>query len=447
MTVGKEEESIPHSSSFDNKMENDSDSDEEDSIDLDQENEKIIPKYKTIGKAFLLAAIVVAILVVVLPTTLIDKVQLKTDGVIFRVAFGVFMFCLFLCLLFIYSLSQSVAWEEPNLNDIHLNFTNITIIAGIIIEFIQICSFSFNSLSEFTGSEILRYFNYVAVPFAPGISFRVIYWIMFVLAFSPYIFVVTVRLILHFMNRNYGENYTSSFISKYQQKIYSVLWFLVNTMYLPVISTMFGGEDCTIKSDSDSSTATLDSDPNINCFKNIHIPFMICSLIALVMYYPAASFAQSQTQNISDIKFKPRVVFIFAQLKVILAAVTLFATTLIEFYLGAVLAVNIIFMGINIVLKPCLVNWVNRLRSVLFSLALAATVCSWIAYGGAPKIAPLILLIVSWIALAILFYLFYKFEPTLSDTLTSLGLKKNIININNNNNNNRSSKEQELNKV
>ncbi|EGC28774.1 hypothetical protein DICPUDRAFT_43818 [Dictyostelium purpureum] len=403
-------------------MDNESDSEDDDSIDIDTAKESKNPYFKRVGKLFLLLAVIVGILVVILPTTL--DLKLNTNAVIFRILFGIFMFCLFLCILMIYVVGSSgEAWEDPSVMDIHFNFTNIIIIVGIIIEFIQVCSFSFNLGSQFTGSEQLRWFNYAAVP-APNKSFRVLYWILFVFAFSPYIFVVSVRLILYFMTRKMGENYTANFIAKYQQKIYSVLWFLVNTMYLPVISTMFGGEDCSVRTNNNVTTATLDSDPNISCFKGLHISFMICSLIALVIYYPAASFAQSQTQNISEIKFKPRVVFIFAQGKVVLAAMTVFATTLITTYLGAVLAVNIIFLIINIVLKPCLVDWVNRMRTVLYSLCLVATICSWIAYGGAPSVLPLILLIVGWVGLSILFYLFYKLKPTLSDTLISLGIRK-----------------------
>jgi len=394
------------------KMENDTDSDDElDSVNIENGNKSKIP-FRKIGQLFLGIAIVVAIITAALPSGLVNKLEPYSSGVIFKALFGSFMICLFICLCFIYYLgSESQAmWDvdSDSFGDLNLSFSNVTAIIGIIIEFIQICSFSFNNESSYLGSKYLGYSNYLAIPYKPGTPFRVMYWIMFVIAFSPYIFVVLVRLVLHFMTKKFGEGYTATFVSNYQQNIYSILWFLVNTMYLPVIGTMFGGVDCTV----DGSANTLDSDPTINCLKGLHIPFIICSLIALVMYYPAASFAQSQTQNISDIKFKPRVVFIFVQGKVILASMTVFATSIIKLYLGAVIAVNFCFLVINVILKPCLVEWVNRMRTVFFSFCFWCTICSWVAYDDDTKnYVPLVLLIVGWVVLAIGFFLFYTFRP------------------------------------
>ncbi|KYR00877.1 hypothetical protein DLAC_02937 [Tieghemostelium lacteum] len=392
----------------DNKIENDLDSDSE-SVDLTENKRQKFP-YKRIGKSFLVVAILVAVFTIVLPTALYDRIGLVDDGLIFRALFGVFMFCLFICLINIYYLGgESQAWDaDTDVNDLDFSFSNVIAIIGIIIEFVQICSFSFNATTPFLGSEALRHTNYIAIPYSEGISFKVMYWVMFAFAFTPYIFIVMVRLIVHIMTRRNGEDFTSQFMTNHQQNIYSVLWFLVNTMYLPVIGTMFGGIDCTFT----DSEATLDSDPVTHCLKGLHVPYIICSLLALVMYYPAASFAQSQTQSISDIKFKPRIVFIFAQGKVILAAITVFATTLSAVYLSAVIVVNFIFLIINVLLKPCLVEWVNRMRTVFFSFCLLTTICSCIAYGGVDQYIPLVLLIVGYVALAVCFAIYYQIRES-----------------------------------
>lgn len=95
------------------------------------------------------------------------------------------------------------------------------------------------------------------------------------------------------------------------------------------------------------------------------------------IYYPAASFAQAQTQNISDIKFKPKIVFIFVQGKVfslrlvvyslshflfqvLLAGANIFYTDYTLGYLLAVLAIDLVFLAVNVWQSPCLVQWVNQ---------------------------------------------------------------------------------------
>lgn len=61
--------------------------------------------------------------------------------------------------------------------------------------------------------------RYAALPFSQGEPFRVMFWIMFVVAFSPYIFVVSVRMIIYTINRRKGEAEAASFVQQYQQKV------------------------------------------------------------------------------------------------------------------------------------------------------------------------------------------------------------------------------------
>ncbi|EGG17096.1 hypothetical protein DFA_08078 [Cavenderia fasciculata] len=354
--------------SFDNRLEDDPDIDIEDDVAAGDAKRSAIP-FKRIGIGFLVASIIVAILTITIPSGIIDKIELYANGVLFRILFATFLICLFICLWCIYYLGgEQHAWEDPEGNELSLNFSNVTAIIGIVIEFVQLCSFSWNEGAEYTGSEALRNSNYLAVPYASGSVFNVMYWILFGIAFSPYIFVVSVRLLLHFFTRRFGEAYTAGFVTKYQQKIYSILWFLVNTMYLPVISTMFGGIDCTFKDDM----ATLDSNTSIDCLRKVHIPFIG---------------------------------------KVILAAMTVFATSYVAVYLVAVSVVNVVFLVINVWLEPCIVSWVNRMRTAFFTFCIIATVTSWIAMSdNVARFVPLILLIIGWISFAGFYFVFYHFR-------------------------------------
>jgi len=215
-------------------------------------------------------------------------------------------------------------------------------------------------------------------------------------AFTPYIFVITVRLLIFSYSNRRGEEAAAEIVKKYQEKIYSILWFLVNTLYFPVISVMLSGVDCT----SYPTDNTLDANPTIICFRGKHIGIIVCSMLAMIIYYPAASFAQSQTQNISDIKFKPKIVFIMLQGKLILAAIAIFFTNYAYLYLSVVLVVQVAFFGLNAYFRPCLVDWVNWLRAAFFALGIWATVCSFIAEGvkqtQTDSVIPFILFVVGW---------------------------------------------------
>lgn len=391
--------------------------------DIDEDDEDVSQKssgisYRMFGVAFLVIAIIVAIVLAAVPTSLDGDIPNKTNGWIFHILIGVFLIFLFSCLFCTYYLGGSKdVWEPPEFTGIRINFSNITAILGLLVEFIQICSFSFNPNLEFTGSDSLHKMQYLALPFSPGQTFRIMYWIVFVVAFSPYIFVVSVRMIIYTINHRKGEQEAGAFVHKYQQKIYSILWFLVNTIYIPVISTMMAGIDCTF--DDNSGRKYVDSDSSLACLSGAHVPYIICSLIALVIYYPAASFAQAQTQNISDIKFKPKIVFIFVQGKVVMAAMNVFFTNYLAFYLSIILVVHLMFLVVNIWKEPCLVPWINQLRTILFTISLWSTVCSFIALplSSDPRTTsmsestPLALLVVGWCIIALLLPISFLLWP------------------------------------
>lgn len=181
---------------------------------------------------------------------------------------------------------------------------------------------------------------------------------------------------------------------------------------------MIAGTDCTFRegghtADSAKDAITLDSNTRIHCLEGKHIPILVCSMLALIIYYPAASFAQAQTQSISDIKFKPRIVFIMLQGKFLLVLIATFWTTQYGAYFGGLLVINIIWLVLNIIARPCLVRWVNRMRTVFFALALWATICSgvvgtWIL-DDEDSIIPGILLLVVWAVMIPAFPLFFYF--------------------------------------
>jgi len=396
--------------------------DEEDDVNAAGDDEEESPKtfpYRMVGVVFLLVAIVTAIVLAAVPASLNSAHSISNDGVnyVFKALIGAFLFFLFSCLFFTYYLGSSRdTWDNPLFTPIRLNFSNITALIGLLLEFLQVVSFSLNYKAVFTGSENLRNLQYLALPYGKGESFVVMYWIMFVVAFSPYIFVVSVRMVIYSVTRRQGEEVAAGFVQEYQQKIYSILWILVNTIYIPVISTMMSGVDCTFRdvhNGSQSTDNTMDSLPSMVCLTRPHIKYIVCTLLALVIYYPAASFAQSQTQNISDIKFKPKIVFVFVQGKVLLVAADVFITDFTKLYLSIVLCIDVVFLAVNIWRAPCLVHWINQLRTIFFVISVVTAVASLIATN--PTVsphAPLAVLVIGWvgagIGLPILFFAWHK---------------------------------------
>lgn len=221
-------------------------------------------------------------------------------------------------------------------------------LVGLVIEFLQITSFNFNRTLPFSGLDLTGV-NYVAVPIGDSPSdyenFFTIYWVMFAVSFTPYIFVIVVRVVISAIGRQTGGE--TNILAKLQEKIHSILWFLVNTLYFPVIGSMLFGLDCTFR----TSSITLDANPAIECLTGKHIALIVCSMIALIIYYPAASLAQAQTQSVSDIKFKPRMVFIMLQGKFVLMAIAIFFSTHYVVYFITCISINIIFLVLNIIGK------------------------------------------------------------------------------------------------
>ncbi|KAN0047837.1 hypothetical protein ACTA71_002224 [Dictyostelium dimigraforme] len=391
--------------------------------------------------AFCFITAIIAAVVCCLVSTLIKGISSQTRGYIFFATFATFIVLLFFCLCCTYYLGASrEAWETPQHTDVRWNFTNIVAMAGLFVEFVQICSFSFNeSFGPYMGSYIFRYFNYTATPYPKGSGFEIAYWVMFVVAFSPYIFVIAIRILIYMYGIKKGADSAAGVVERYQDNIYSVLWFLVNTLYFPVITMMLTGTSCTFsKSDSEdiasssgsgstnatlaassSYLPTLDANSDIVCLQGKHVAFLVCTMIALIIYYPAASFAQSQTQNISDIKFKPKVVFVMLQGKFLLGALCVsFGNKQYVVYLITVVVINFFFLVLNVWFQPCLLPWVNRLRTLFFSLSAWASLVLVISHrmyypqkDVDNRVLPLILLLVGWgiiIAFLVVFFAGYS---------------------------------------
>jgi hypothetical protein len=112
--------------------------------------------YRKFGVAFLLLAIVVAIIIASVPAAVNNNGDLNTrsTGFLFFTLLAIFLILLLSCLFCTYYLGGSRdTWEDPVFTGIRFNFSNTTAIVGLFVEFIQVCGFSFHQDADFTGSK------------------------------------------------------------------------------------------------------------------------------------------------------------------------------------------------------------------------------------------------------------------------------------------------------
>ena len=301
----------------------------------------------------------------------------------FGALFALFLFSISMCLFLTYCLGARDFRDpkddpsKPTKARSFFDISNTVILITMIIEWFQMLSFAFHEDLRWVHTRDVHYINYAAAPYGPShFSFQVMYWIMFALAFSPYAYVVLIRFIIYVMAWAGSEEASQAFVDRYQKIIYSSLLCVVTIAYFPVLSLLFAGIDC----DFGRDPIMLEYDGTMRCFKNRHIAMFACSLIGIIIFYPAASFAQAQAQTISDMKFSPR--FVYVQLLVKFVLVVL--ATFLRFrsfwaYISVVFVANLIFFILNFWSSTCPVRWVRRMRMVLYAVgawvAIAAMIC------------------------------------------------------------------------
>ena len=121
--------------------------------------------YRKFGVAFLLIAIVVAIILASVPAAVNTSHTLSTNktGFLFFSLLAIFLLLLLSCLFCTYYLGGSRdTWEDPVFTGIRFNFSNTTAIIGLFVEFIQVCGFSFPG-ARFTGSDNLQNMLYLSL--------------------------------------------------------------------------------------------------------------------------------------------------------------------------------------------------------------------------------------------------------------------------------------------
>lgn len=148
----------------------DDEEEEEEETGGDETTQKF--SYRKFGVAFLLLAIVVAIILASVPAAVNNPAGSPNNpqtGYIFFALLAIFLLLLLSCLFCTYYLGGSRdTWEDPVFTGIRFNFSNTTAIIGLFVEFIQVCGFSFHEEAQFEGSDKFTNMMYLTLNFYFG---------------------------------------------------------------------------------------------------------------------------------------------------------------------------------------------------------------------------------------------------------------------------------------
>merc|ERR1712196_151516 len=141
------------------------------------------------------------------------------------------------------------------------------------------------------------------------------------------------------------------------------------------------------------------------CWEGQHLGFVAATVIAMLLFYPAASFMYPNLQFSdprTDIKFRPEYVIIHQQARLCLAGFAMLFREEPQQLVYSALLIYILLLVANLCLRPCLVPWVNSLRSALFVVCIWGALCSTaLLHGVARHICIVALLVGGCICLGI----------------------------------------------
>lgn len=153
----------------------------------------------------------------------------------------------------------------------------------------------------------------------------------------------------------------------------------------------------------------------MECWGSEHLLYVAGSVLALLAYYPLATFVYPNLQFASkdtDIKYRPSWITLLQQMRLLLAAATVFAPANPLVAVGPSLVLFITAALVTYSMQPCLIWWINQLRVGLFLMLAWAALCAIALVGGCPRLACQVALGAGMLVLATLIsaYLFRAYR-------------------------------------
>ncbi len=170
------------------------------------------------------------------------------------------------------------------------------------------------------------------------------------------------------------------------QFFYSLsLTLLGSSLYFPVLLNLVQIFVCDYDYALGTNYAYVVKMPSVECWSLSHLPYVLAAAVAIIAYYPMASFMFPNLQFIDrslDIKYDTTFLIIVAQGKLFLAGVASVFPTDRILVLSLILVVDACFVVLNVVLAPCLITSINPVHTGSFVAALWGTACTMLMAQG-----------------------------------------------------------------
>jgi len=179
------------------------------------------------------------------------------------------------------------------------------------------------------------------------------------------------------------------------------LTILSSTLYFPILESLLAAFPCEYLQTEGANGSMINQTEGANgfsqtmeaalgfgggaCYGRAHLAYMVGAGLALLMYYPLASFVFPNLQfadKLLDLKFEPSFLVMFQQTRLLMAAAASWYPDAIMTRLLVALLTFLLLAYLNQRMQPCLVHSVNIWRTVEFLLSAAICATSLLLYGG-----------------------------------------------------------------
>ena len=175
------------------------------------------------------------------------------------------------------------------------------------------------------------------------------------------------------------------------------------TTFLPIMKILSSMLTCRYNEGLPAFVARY---PDMQCWTGVHLWGLAPLAVGLIMvYYPTVVMSQWWVQELSlangdlDVRYTRDFLFLYTQLKFMLAALTTYFDARLFLIVSSI--INVFLVSFYAFSRPCSIDSINSIRSLTALAAVWAHVCAfWTIIINDPLVlAPGIVLIVGWIAI------------------------------------------------
>jgi len=242
----------------------------------------------------------------------------------------------------------------------------------------------------------------------PTISYQIWFWSIFALCVFFFVCCLWVLLTARFARFAASLNHVAHAFAL--DVIITCVWpGLGSGLYFPIMEGLFSVVNC--KYVEHSAEMYLIADPQIQCFSHEHLKYLICSGVALLLYYPLClrilPLSQSMKQHYEHYRhhiiYQPKFLLFEAQIKLLILLTRMyFSSQTLEFEAWtsvSLLVLMALLFLLTLIMRPCVSSGkVNLWRCVGYIIVLCAVAANATSYiFKPPSLTPAFILLGSWV--------------------------------------------------